>query len=42
MSTLSDLTAKFKQRRFSLTDKADRRKNDDSSFIEGGRRAGES
>lgn len=47
MSTLSDLTAKFKKHRFSLTGKINEpiRKEDKvdaSTFIEGGRRAGES
>ena len=45
MSTISDLTEKIKSRRFSLTGKADIRKddeNDSQTFIEGGRRTGES
>ena len=47
MSTISDLTEKIKKRRFSLTGKADdsSRKDDEinaSTFIEGGRRSGES
>ena len=47
MSTISDLTEKIKKRKFSLTGKSGEPiRNDDelnsSSFIEGGRRAGES
>ncbi|PTQ87193.1 type IV secretion system protein VirB5, partial [Nitrosomonas nitrosa] len=47
MSTLSDLTAKIKKHRFGLTGKTDEpiRKEDEidaSTFIEGGRRTGES